>query len=97
MPEGNRDKKKYDELEILKLEFKNERDKFFAEREKIIFESKKKAEKIINEANEKSRLLLKAYRENKFKDAEKIKAELKNIKTDLNKNSRKQNFSDEKN
>ena len=89
-------KKKYDELEILKLEFKNERDKFFAEREKIIFESKEKAEKIINEANEKSRLLLKAYRENKFTDAEKIKAELKNIKTDLNKNNRRQNFSNEK-
>ena len=89
-------KKKCDELEILKLEFKNERDKFFAEREKIIFESNKKAEKIINETNEKARLLLKAYRENKFKDAEKIKAELKNIKTDLNKNDRKQNFNNEK-
>ena len=89
-------KKKCDELEILKLEFKNERDKFFAEREKIIFESNKKAKKIINEANEKSRLLLKTYRENKFKDAEKIKTELKNIKTDLNKSNCKQNFSDEK-
>lgn len=76
-------KKKLYKLEAEKKEFEITREKFNCEKEKIISLAKEKASKIISDADEKSRLLLKKYRENKFKEAEKINHELKEIKKSL--------------
>lgn len=73
-------KKKLYKLEAEKKEFEAAREKFNCEREKIISLAKEKASKIISDTDEKSRLLLKKYRENKFKEAEKINHEIKEIK-----------------
>lgn len=70
--------KLFSEAEILKKRFDSELEKFRLQKEKELQNAKQQALNIINSACEKSNLMLKNYRQNNFKIAEKIKSQLKN-------------------
>lgn len=82
--------KLFSEADAIKKKLEDEQEKFMRQKESQFIKAKAKALNIINAAREKSDLLLKSYRENNFKMAEKIKSEIKNEQEKLisvNKNS----------
>ncbi len=83
--------KLFSEAEILKKRFDSELEKFRLQKEKELQNAKQQALNIINSAREKSDLMLKNYRQNNFKAAEKIKSQLKNETENLVNVPRKNN------
>lgn len=83
--------KLFSEAETLKKRFDSELEKFRLQKEKELQNAKQQALNIINSAREKSDLMLKNYRQNNFKAAEKIKSQLKNETENLVNIPRKNN------
>lgn len=83
--------KLFSEAETLKKRFDSELEKFRLQKEKELQNAKQQALNIINSAREKSDLMLKNYRQNNFKAAEKIKSQLKNETENLVNVPRKNN------
>ncbi len=83
--------KLFSEAETLKKKFDSELEKFRLQKGKELQNAKQQALNIINSAREKSDLMLKNYRQNNFKAAEKIKSQLKNETENLVNVPRKNN------
>ena len=71
------------DAEILKNRLETERENFYLEKNNLLEKARKEALEIVNLTKQKANLLLKNYRDNNFKEAEKIKLDLKDHEKNL--------------